>query len=555
MNRVKLVALAASVLLIEFVGCTSADISDLPSSDVSSSSSTGGSPSAGSSSSVALSSSAEIQNWCVYLSTEQCFPVSFSECPGGGFLALSCPFDSSSSFNSSSSVVGISGSSSSLGNSSSGGSSSFSSSSVLQEYAWSVFEGDQACLPGPASVCPPGGTLANVCPYVSSSSSRALSSSSVGGSSISSSSYSYYANAACEYQPSWCGGVAFENVQMNFTSFITSTSDDYNNPKCLFTRGINSFINANSGVLINNTTISGGLQYSLDNWSKVDGGYYIYIPIGAWTEISGAISSVPECIPPACGGETYNLSTHFCSSNKIYSRCGIADFNPTTQFCFSNNIYSKCGGNDYNPETEFCSSNVRYSKCSGETYAPATQICESGIVKAKCGDGYYNSATEFCFENAILSKCGGKNYIPIVQRCTGSTITCSTALSGNYLCDVRDNNAYALAVANSQVWMAEDLKYNGEKYDWATAMDLPSSCNSSPCASQINVPHQGICPSGWHLPSSEEWPAQGQSEGIGSSHYWIATEVSNDVAYEGGSWYIGPHGHKHYPEPVRCVKD
>jgi uncharacterized protein (TIGR02145 family) len=51
---------------------------------------------------------------------------------------------------------------------------------------------------------------------------------------------------------------------------------------------------------------------------------------------------------------------------------------------------------------------------------------------------------------------------------------------------------------------ANCIKY-GRLYDWATAMNLPSSCNSNSCSSQIQSPHQGICPAGWHLPSIDEW--------------------------------------------------
>jgi uncharacterized protein (TIGR02145 family) len=45
----------------------------------------------------------------------------------------------------------------------------------------------------------------------------------------------------------------------------------------------------------------------------------------------------------------------------------------------------------------------------------------------------------------------------------------------------------------------------GRLYDWATAMALPSSCNSSTCASQVQTKHQGICPSGWHIPTNDDW--------------------------------------------------
>ncbi|MDR2556039.1 MAG: hypothetical protein LBC64_11530 [Fibromonadaceae bacterium] len=47
----------------------------------------------------------------------------------------------------------------------------------------------------------------------------------------------------------------------------------------------------------------------------------------------------------------------------------------------------------------------------------------------------------------------------------------------------------------------------GRLYNWATAMNLPASCNSSSCATSISAKHQGICPSGWHIPSDADWDA------------------------------------------------
>jgi uncharacterized protein (TIGR02145 family) len=86
-------------------------------------------------------------------------------------------------------------------------------------------------------------------------------------------------------------------------------------------------------------------------------------------------------------------------------------------------------------------------------------------------------------------------------------------------CDIGD---YTTVTIGEQVWMAENWNCNidgsvchdnepancatyGRLYSWATAMVLPDSCNSSWwCASQIGEKHQGICPSGWHIPSNAE---------------------------------------------------
>jgi uncharacterized protein (TIGR02145 family) len=116
---------------------------------------------------------------------------------------------------------------------------------------------------------------------------------------------------------------------------------------------------------------------------------------------------------------------------------------------------------------------------------------------------------------------------------------------GKTFTDSRDGQKYMYVQIGEQVWMAENLNYaveggkcygEGDKviigededynpitktlsnaevqanctkygrlYDWATAMTLPSNCNSSSCATQIQTKHKGICPSGWHIPSNDDW--------------------------------------------------
>lgn len=85
--------------------------------------------------------------------------------------------------------------------------------------------------------------------------------------------------------------------------------------------------------------------------------------------------------------------------------------------------------------------------------------------------------------------------------------------------DPRDGKLYRTVTLGTQTWMAENLAYDivgskilrnnaeygklyGRLYNWTTAVGSPN-CNSGPCSLPRTV--QGICPTGWHIPSPAEW--------------------------------------------------
>jgi uncharacterized protein (TIGR02145 family) len=170
---------------------------------------------------------------------------------------------------------------------------------------------------------------------------------------------------------------------------------------------------------------------------------------------------------------------------------------------------------------------------SGGTTASVTaEPVLQNVYGRDCEGPYFSVGGERksdVFAGLAVGESGRMSGITIGATCASKAITAITCpdIAINPLYDNRDQQTYKIVLIGNQVWMAENLNYKatgsrcygdnsggdsqnrcgtyGRLYNWATAMALPSSCNSSSCSSQIKSPHRGICPSGWHIPSDAEW--------------------------------------------------
>ncbi|MDR0517434.1 MAG: hypothetical protein LBH25_10370 [Fibromonadaceae bacterium] len=169
------------------------------------------------------------------------------------------------------------------------------------------------------------------------------------------------------------------------------------------------------------------------------------------------------------------------------------------------------------------------------TFTRTGEYCDrvSGITIPMAEKSLFKSSSWNAFKDSLM-----KDYPSGTVNNEGKTVT-YTAADMNALfkywrtedgaapcpvpvSDTRDKKVYETAVIGTQTWMTENLSYNaagskcygnyagncdkyGRLYDWATALDLPSSCNSASCSGQVKEKHKGICPSGWHIPSMEDW--------------------------------------------------
>ena len=149
------------------------------------------------------------------------------------------------------------------------------------------------------------------------------------------------------------------------------------------------------------------------------------------------------------------------------------------------------------------------SRCGGSSYPTSSSGGGSGYCR-------YGNSCSYMSVNDCYNYYGGTNY-GNDSNCGGGGYPSSNSSGGNTC-----NANFRTVTIGSQTWMAENLNCNvagskcynnqtsycdtyGRLYDWATAMALPSSCNSSYCSSQIQSKHRGICPSGWHIPSNDDW--------------------------------------------------
>jgi hypothetical protein len=108
----------------------------------------------------------------------------------------------------------------------------------------------------------------------------------------------------CQYDPSWCGGIALNNVTTN----VSNTTINEGTHKCVFIKGLpsNGSVNAAADQFAGRQVRVNGTGYNIDGNAlqdhlrsgngKVDGGYYIYV--GAWNYIqfSNATAGTPECL-------------------------------------------------------------------------------------------------------------------------------------------------------------------------------------------------------------------------------------------------------------------
>jgi len=134
---------------------------------------------------------------------------------------------------------------------------------------------------------------------------------------------------------------------------------------------------------------------------------------------------------------------------------------------------------------------------------------------------------------------------------TSSSSACSGSLNGTTFVDCRDKQTYTYVTIGTQIWMAQNLNYgtlipsdsaqnNNEVTEKYCYNDLESNCkiygalyqwneaaNWPVATSSSSATLTGVCPAGWHIPTTAEVNILTAYAGgslaatvLKSSHYW-----------------------------------
>lgn len=209
------------------------------------------------------------------------------------------------------------------------------------------------------------------------------------------------------------------------------------------------------------------------------------------------------------------------SSSSAMQSCSSAGPSETEKVSSSNSVILSSESEESSSSQKANSSStaevVESSSSVIASSSSAMQSCSSVVFPAEVKtSGYYDCDIYHCVTTDYLKQTMLEN-----------------GVYGEIL-DTRDNQVYKVVVigegADAQIWMAQNLNYDpgdvsgmssyawsgcpnnkadscakyGRLYTWEVAMDN-AGCGYGTYCNNSYEGTQGVCPSGWHLPTKEEW--------------------------------------------------
>ncbi len=327
------------------------------------------------------------------------------------------------------------------------------------------------------------------------------------------------------------------------------------------------------GLLYNWAALMRGAVSSDENPSDVQGicpaGWHV--PSDAeWTELTDFVGSQSDY---TCGGYSGNIAKALASKTgwmNFSSNCTVGNnsadndatgfgmvpagyysgsFNAsTTAYCASATEYSE--NYVYNRNIGFFSPTVtrgNFSKFTAVSVRCLRNIAEEATDPCAPTSSTHNieittAELPYAFgDTTFLAGTATGTYVLVRANAAGcdSTITINLTVNEpaeDFICGTStitdaDNNTYNTVQIGEQCWMKENLRTTkkpngttissgiwapgsnsvttyGRLYSWTTVMNGATSSNATPSGVQ------GICPTGWHVPSDNEWKQMEMAVGM-----------------------------------------
>ncbi len=171
------------------------------------------------------------------------------------------------------------------------------------------------------------------------------------------------------------------------------------------------------------------------------------------------------------------------------------------------------------------------SSSKGKSGGSSSQISESSSSKGKSEESSSKTSES---SSSAKSSCSSKEENSSSSYHLDWSVPKKAYLNPDVqydsMVDSRDGKVYKTVKIGNKTWMAENLNYAdsvatpnlvgrsscydnkpekcdvaGRIYTWLAAYNIEAdSCNNKKCVLN-DVPLQGICPNGWHMPSMDEW--------------------------------------------------
>lgn len=167
-----------------------------------------------------------------------------------------------------------------------------------------------------------------------------------------------------------------------------------------------------------------------------------------------------------------------------------------------------------------------------------TQISSSSVAKAPSSSSNENKESTTESSSSVYQSSSSS------QEISSSSVV-TKGFPANYnpetglLTDERDGEVYKTAKVGNKIWMAQGLRYlptepsKGCEFTWVDETEDPDSLKTYgrhiswlgatriPCDymsktvtfgnGDFPLPHQGLCPKGWHVPQQDEWKELAES--------------------------------------------